>query len=265
MSGYIYEIFSSFQGEGASVPGSAYGLRQIFVRLAGCNIAAKELGGTQCVWCDTKDAQSFDPDLAKIEEAPSSGKFFEIKNPMTAEDVLGHISRLSTPDLHSISITGGEPLCQHGFCLDLLSLLKSEGYKTYLESNGSRPDVLPRFAKNIDYACIDLKTRDTKAAFDWTLLLELEIKSIKELLAAGTKVYAKLVVTSKTELEDIIVIGDQLANLDVPVIVQPVTPPNDNIKQPDWETLTLFTETLAERTMGLVALSFQVHKMVGYL
>lgn len=265
MSGYIYEIFSSFQGEGASVPGSAYGLRQIFVRLAGCNIAAKEFGGTQCVWCDTKDAQSFTPDNAKIEEAPGNGEFFKIENPMTPEDVLGHISRLSTPDLHSISITGGEPLCQDNFCLDLLSLLKSEGYKTYLETNGSRPDVLPRFAKNIDYACVDLKTRDTNAAFDWTVLLDLEIETIKQLLIAGTKVYAKLVVTSKTELSDIITIAEHLANLDVPVIVQPVSPPNKNIEQPSWETLTLFTETLAERTMGIVALSFQVHKMAGYL
>ncbi|MCG3218109.1 MAG: 7-carboxy-7-deazaguanine synthase QueE [Candidatus Heimdallarchaeota archaeon] len=265
MSGYIYEIFSSFQGEGASVAGSAYGLRQIFVRMAGCNIAAKELGGTQCVWCDTKDAQIFDPEHARIEEGPGNGKFFLIKNPMTPEDVLGHISRLSTPDLHSISITGGEPLSQDDFCLDLLALLKSEGYKTYLESNGARPDVLPRFAKNIDYACIDLKTKDSKAAFDWRLLLELEIESIKQLLIAGTKVYAKIVVTSKTELEDIIIIADHMANLDVPVIVQPVSPPNDNIKRPDWETLTLFTEALAERTMGIVALSYQVHKMVGYL
>ena len=34
--GYLQEIFSSFQGEGAAIAGSCYGLRQIFLRFAGC-------------------------------------------------------------------------------------------------------------------------------------------------------------------------------------------------------------------------------------
>ena len=53
LRGYIQEIFSSFQGEGAAVEGSCYGLRQIFLRFAGCPIALGAHGTKGCIWCDS--------------------------------------------------------------------------------------------------------------------------------------------------------------------------------------------------------------------
>ncbi len=41
------EVFNSWQGEGGSVEGSAFGRRQIFVRFAGCDL--------HCLWCDSKE------------------------------------------------------------------------------------------------------------------------------------------------------------------------------------------------------------------
>ena len=42
-SGYLSEVFVSFQGEGAHI-----GRRHLFVRLAGCNL--------RCSYCDTPDS-----------------------------------------------------------------------------------------------------------------------------------------------------------------------------------------------------------------
>ena len=60
-NGYITEIFSSIQGEGGTVRGSCYGKRQIFIRLAGCNLASGEFDSTGCFWCDTPQSRDFNP------------------------------------------------------------------------------------------------------------------------------------------------------------------------------------------------------------
>ncbi len=41
------EVFNSWQGEGGSVEGSAFGRRQIFARFAGCDL--------YCAWCDSRE------------------------------------------------------------------------------------------------------------------------------------------------------------------------------------------------------------------
>jgi len=107
-SGYITELFSSFQGEGPYV-----GRRQIFIRFAGCPFS--------CFYCDTQSAKEPKPSLCTVfgnvekNINNSFGKAFLskkrfIENPMSLRLVLELLTELRTPDLHSVSYTGGEPL-----------------------------------------------------------------------------------------------------------------------------------------------------------
>jgi organic radical activating enzyme len=99
MKGKVNEIFESIQGEGVYV-----GERQVFVRLAGCNIV--------CAYCDTdtKKFKEYEPPEALTEVTKYKGRF------------------------HSIAFTGGEPLVQKDFLRELMSLTRHHGFKNYLET-----------------------------------------------------------------------------------------------------------------------------------
>jgi len=120
--GYIQEIFSSFQGEGASVEGSCYGLRQIFIRFSGCPLALGVHGTKGCIWCDSPKSWNTTPPKCFVETKAGTQSFDEITNPLASKDVLDIVKKLSTKDLHSISLTGGEPLYQESFVYEMSKL-----------------------------------------------------------------------------------------------------------------------------------------------
>ncbi|MGL6297739.1 MAG: 7-carboxy-7-deazaguanine synthase QueE [Methanobacteriaceae archaeon] len=194
----VIEIFSSIQGEGILV-----GRRQIFVRFAGCNL--------DCNYCDT-----------------SSSKNINAGNIMSIEDVLNKINELATPDLHSISFTGGEPLIHAEFISKVIANFDKLGYKSFLETNGTLPNQL-KFLKNIDYVSMDIKlvehfknnndknnknnngnfsdsnSNDYKETFNFwkNNIFKNELASIKILIEWSTNIYCKLVVSPKTKISEI--------------------------------------------------------------
>ena len=90
MRAEISEIFESIQGEGILV-----GVRQIFVRFARCNLS--------CTYCDTvKNSELFFDYISNR----------RLRNPISAEYVS---SVIRSANVHSISLTGGEPLLYADF------------------------------------------------------------------------------------------------------------------------------------------------------
>ncbi len=128
--GWISEIFTSIQGEGIYV-----GRRQAFIRLAGCRL--------RCRYCDTKYAQ-VSPAHFRFEGA-------SFANPVEAAFVADLVQE------REVSITGGEPLEQPDFLVDILKHLKRRFKTIYLETNGTRTLVLPRILPYIDVVSVDFK------------------------------------------------------------------------------------------------------------
>ena len=117
----IKEIFTSIQGEGPVV-----GYKQLFIRFCGCNLA--------CNYCDTdfgyNNAQSY-----------------------SAQKLADYImSEFDLTKIHSISLTGGEPLLYSDFLNEFIPLIKSKTQvKIYLETNGTlyiRRYLLPQYEHN---------------------------------------------------------------------------------------------------------------------
>ncbi|MCD6558661.1 MAG: 7-carboxy-7-deazaguanine synthase QueE [Palaeococcus sp.] len=248
----LAEIFNSWQGEGGSVDGSAFGRRQIFVRFAGCDL--------KCEWCDSRRyiiASKVKKWRYEIE--PFSGHFEYKPNPADVEDVVDAILRLDTGDIHSISYTGGEPTLQRAL-KQIMERMKELGFRNFLETSGSQPKRIERIAHLTDYASVDIKDETAKAAKDWKDLVLREIESIKILKKAGAKTYAKLVVTGETKIENVEWYAKLLKGV-APLAIQPREP----MDIPQERLMELYRT--AAKVMGRenVGLSFQVHKYLNVL
>ena len=182
-SGFISEIFSSIQGEGLYV-----GERQCFLRLAGCNI--------QCAYCDTPTQEL--TATGKKEKTPGQRDFIQFNNPVTPAELVNYISSfLSNKELHhSFVITGGEPLLQVGFLLELLPAFKKLGLKIFLETNGTLPENLSEVIELIDIVSLDFKIASATGQlsnYESQTLKSLEFSLLKE-------VFVKIVFTRESKI-----------------------------------------------------------------
>ncbi|NHJ33342.1 MAG: 7-carboxy-7-deazaguanine synthase QueE [Asgard group archaeon] len=257
--GSIVEIFSSYQGEGGSVRGSCFGRRQIFIRLAGCDL--------KCDWCDT--AHSRDPNYpeCKVEIKPGTWEFSIHNNPVSVEFVIEQVLNLSTKDFHSVSLTGGEPAYQEDFFYQIVNRLYNLEIPILLETNGYFPNRIEKVAPYISYACVDIKDRTANSVkkSEWEKLVEMEFESIAILNKHPVQVFAKIVVTEETSLDDVRMYADKLRELVVPVVVQPVTPIG-NVGPISHQKLFQITEVLAEfLPTELYGISIQAHKLLSIL
>lgn len=243
---YLLEVFSSIQGEGLLI-----GCRQVFVRLAGCNLA--------CTYCDTPvDASSH----CRIEDAPGSDNFISVRNPVALDmlhDTLCQWQRMAPGMHHSLSITGGEPLQQAeelaGWLPSLRDLLP-----IHLETNGTLPAALERVVDGLDWISMDIKLPSATGCADghWS-----EHRSFLQ-VASGKKGQVKVVIDEKTPLREL----EKAASLVAreapswPLVLQPVTV--EGRPQGTGRRL-LDLQTQLSRNHGDVRLIPQVHPLLGIL
>ena len=110
----------------------------------------------ECGYCDTPYAPQ--PDC-RIEDAPASGVFRSLPNPVALETLYNilHGWHQRLPGLHhSISLTGGEPLVQAEVLAEWLPALR-QILPIYLETNGTLPAALEPLLPEIDWISMDIK------------------------------------------------------------------------------------------------------------
>ena len=117
----IKEIFESIQGEGPYV-----GYKQLFVRFCNCNL--------KCNYCDTEF--SSDNDFAEY-------------NPCELAEIVNRYE-----NIHSVSLTGGEPLLSVDFLKEFLPMVNK---KIYLETNATLAEKFLQVKPFIDIVSADIK------------------------------------------------------------------------------------------------------------
>ncbi len=120
----IKEIFESIQGEGPFV-----GVNQLFIRFCGCNL--------NCDYCDT----DFGVNGAESYTAQSLAQIIKKEYDLSK--------------IHSISLTGGEPLLHADFINEFSQLLPQS--KIYLETNATLSAELLKVKDKIDIISADIK------------------------------------------------------------------------------------------------------------
>jgi len=221
LTGKISEIFRSVQGEGVYT-----GVEQVFVRFSGCNL--------ECSYCDTKLTHCATFSVPQLMEglAPFSG-------------------------YHSLSLTGGEPLCQAEFLRVFLSRYKRLDNLVYLETNGTLAHELTKVLDLVDIVSMDMKLPSTGGGRSlW--------REHEDFLycARAKDTFVKIVIGSETSQEDVRAARD---------VIRRVRPATSVTLQPQWgcdsELLLFkmmgFKSDLEEAGIAHVRMRPQAHKLAG--
>jgi organic radical activating enzyme len=142
VAGYVAEVFRSFQGEGPFV-----GIPQVFLRMAGCSL--------RCSYCDTAWARERVPECVLRGVGPEE----RLANPIETDELVSSIRLFveAAPRVHSLSITGGEPLEQGEFLCAFLRQFRSSAVPVYLETNGLVKHAAAEVAPLVDIVSLDIK------------------------------------------------------------------------------------------------------------
>ncbi len=201
-AGQLIEVFTSIQGEGPYV-----GCRQLFIRLAGCNL--------NCAYCDTM----FQPvSRCRFEVVPGTGQFETMLNPVDPNNLADRVTALPLRQYQAISLTGGEPLLQYRFLQALLDKL-GPNPKIYLETNGTLVSELQHLISRCDIIAMDIKLPSVSGR----PMPEAHASFLK--VAATREVFVKIVVADRTPSEEVYAAANLISGVDerIPLVIQPVT------------------------------------------
>ena len=176
----IKEIFQSIQGEGPYV-----GYKQLFVRFCNCNL--------KCNYCDTeflsdKDFEEYDP--------------CELANKVNSYD-----------KIHSVSLTGGEPLLSADFLKDFLPLVNQ---KIYLETNATLADKFLEVKSFIDIVSADIKLESATGISNSYKFHDKFFDNCR-----GVETFAKIVFNSKITQDEINSCCELGKKYNIELILQP--------------------------------------------
>lgn len=251
----VSEVFSAIQGEGALV-----GIRQVFVRMTGCNI--------RCSYCDQPEALERRPGPCRIEQTPGRRNWNVLESPLAVEAVVEAVDRLwrAMPH-HSVSVTGGEPLMQSKRLTGLFRQLAGLGMPLMAETNGTLVHALEELIGWLTYISMDVKLPSVDGE---KVDPAVQRRFLEVALRAGVETWVKIVVgpdTDRGELADAVTMVAEAAfpASGRPVIyLQPVTPFAAVTRGPSPEEV-LDLQELALRIYPEVRVVPQTHKAIGQL
>lgn len=242
LGGYLSEIFVSFQGEGLHA-----GRRQLFVRMAGCNL--------RCRYCDTPDSLERVPGFRLF----ANGTARVEPNPVDVDRLDSHLRDVLVDrgPVDGTALTGGEPLLQADFLARLLCCGASLPRPRLLETNGILPDRLVVVLPHVDVISMDIKIPSNSGEPPSWDAHERFLR-----LARG-KVYVKVLADNGTTGGDV----ERAARLvaqnapETPFFLQPITSPDGNLEMTPGLLVTFFQT--ARRHLPDVRVLPQTHKMLG--
>lgn len=219
----IKEIFTSIQGEGHLV-----GYTQLFIRFCKCDF--------DCKYCMT----DYKPDGTC--------------ETYTANSLAERLKSYDTKNIHSICLTGGEPLIEAAF---LKEFLRNVTLPIYLETNATRTEQLEEIINMIKYVSANIKLPSAYGGVD---CFEEHAKFIETCKKAKKDVYMKVVFDEHITDEEIEECVEIAKHNGIEIVLQPVTK-NDKITMP----LRYLPDVLERfrRKYWHVRLIPQIHKYIS--
>ena len=231
----LFEIFTSVEGEGI-----LYGTKTLFVRLAGCPFT--------CFYCDTKESLPLD-----------SGTEYSIEE---ANQLIDTNLKNQT---FKVNFTGGDPLIQHQAVALLAKHIQDKKIPTYLESSCFDIDRFNHVLPFIDIVKIEFKTKDSDFVDSqhYEKLIGHTMKCLKSSIQAKKTTYIKIVVSSKTKLEEF----EELTNEIFKIVSKDdidgfIIQPTYGVSEPSLELLLNLYDIVYPHYIEVKVVP-QLHKFIG--
>lgn len=218
----VKEIFESIQGEGPYI-----GYKQIFIRFCNCNL--------KCNYCDTEFAADED--------------FMEF----CPQDLADYIKKFNLKTVHSISLTGGEPLLSVDFLKEFLPL--TGGVKIYLETNATLSEKLKEIIDFVDIIAADIKLESATGIKDSFKMHDKFFEAAKQ-----KECFAKIVFNEKITDEEIKECCALAEKYNLELVLQPV------MIDDEMSVDSVFAEKILDKFLKLhsaTRLIPQVHKFLN--
>ena len=231
----LFEIFTSVEGEGI-----LYGTKTLFVRLAGCPFT--------CFYCDTKESLPL-----------NSG----------TEYTIDEANKLIDSNLHDqtykVNFTGGDPLIQHQAVAQLAKHIQNKKIPTYLESSCFDIDRFNHVLPFIDIIKIEFKTKDSDFVDSehYKKLIGHTMKCLESSVKSKKTTYIKIVVSSKTQLDEFKKLIDEIFNnISKENIDGFVIQPTYGISEPSLDLLLNLYDVVFPYYIDVKVVP-QLHKFIG--
>ncbi|MBP7795550.1 MAG: 7-carboxy-7-deazaguanine synthase QueE [Elusimicrobiales bacterium] len=219
----VYDMFSSYQGEGLFV-----GQKQIFLRFSGCNLS--------CLYCDENASRE-------------KGNIKDVSETVTK------ITKLSIKDhINVISFTGGEPLLYTDFIKKVIKDLGRD-FNYLIETNGILYNNLKELIDLIDIVSMDIKFPQYSGKELW----EEHTKFLR--ISKNKNVYVKVVAGSEIKISDFkkaVTIVSSVSS-QIPFYIQPVTLNGNVLFDMDFIDKLY---SIASSELGDVRFLPQIHKII---
>ena len=231
----LFEIFTSVEGEGI-----LYGTKTLFVRLAGCPFT--------CFYCDTKESLPLD-----------SGTEY------TIEEANELIDTNLQDQTYKVNFTGGDPLIQHQAVAQLAKHIQNKKIPTYLESSCFDIDRFNHVLPFIDIVKIEFKTKDSDFVDSehYKKLIGHTMKCLESSVKSKKTTYIKIVVSSKTQLDEFKKLIDEIFNnISKENINGFVIQPTYGISEPSLDLLLNLYDIVFPYYIDVKVVP-QLHKFIG--
>ena len=195
MQGLVFDIKHYAIHDGPGIRTSIF--------LKGCPMA--------CLWCHNPESQKPEPEYM-IRERKINGKTFKeqelIGKEMNTLELMKEINKDRVYYEESgggVTFSGGEPLVQSTFLLEVLAACKKEGYHTTLDTSGhANGNVIEDVIKLCDLFLFDLKLMDDAIHLKYTgVSNKLSLKSLDMIINAGKDIIIRFpVIPGITDKEE---------------------------------------------------------------
>ena len=231
----LFEIFTSVEGEGI-----LYGTKTLFVRLAGCPFT--------CFYCDTIESLPLD-----------SGTEYSIEE---ANQLIDTNLKNQT---YKVNFTGGDPLIQHEAVALLAKHIQTKNIRTYLESSCFDIDRFNHVLPFMDIVKIEFKTKDSDFVDSkhYEKLIIHAMKCLESSINANKITYIKIVVSSKTQLNEFKKLVDDIFNIISKENIDGfVIQPTYGISEPSLDLLLNLYDVVFPYYIDVKVVP-QLHKFIG--
>ena len=122
----------------------------------------------RCAWCHNPEGQSFDVETMTRANGERIACGEDWTAPALADELLRNADIMAQSG-GGVTFSGGEPLAQSEFLLELVPLLKARGVNLAIETSGHVPaDAYRAVVSRLDFVYQDVKLLDADAFRRWT-------------------------------------------------------------------------------------------------